>query len=364
MPPPEVELRNRVLQSSTEGSQPTPRACPRGTVPIRPTASSQYVGLSTANYFRHITTTTMTTTTTTTQTLKATGSTSRQAATSTASRQATTSAASRQAATPYSRQQQRNHTSSSSGRPSNDVRSSGVTPVQATISSSNRRVGRGGSEETRPTPSAKGPASQPHLHTTNEATAARVEDHQHTVVDLVEYGLRHNLMDKKLFMVLYDRAAKELVRQDHVDRFNFLMEQFYDSRPSVCGGSSASESTPARTSTRTTPVPTRRDPNQAQYQPRQHSQQPQPGQVVTSRPLQDVQRQGPRSQQAPPPPSPRRHESTYDYDARREEAQNHGGQPRIHKRTLDQLDLISPGHVISMKRTRTEYQSRSTSQRR
>ncbi|KAF9359665.1 hypothetical protein BGX34_008220 [Mortierella sp. NVP85] len=214
MPSPEVELRNRVLQSSTEGSQPTPRAGPRCTVPIRPTASSQYVGLSTANYFRHITTTT---TTTTTQTLKATSTVSRQAATS------------------CSRQQQQTYISSSSGQPQNAVRSSEATPVQTTNSSSHRRVSHGGPEGTRQTPSAKDSTSRLHFHTTNEATTAPVEDHHHTVVDLMEYALRHKLMDSKLLKVLYDRAAKELVRRDQIERFNALIDQYYDSRPSMNG---------------------------------------------------------------------------------------------------------------------------------
>ncbi|KAK3821115.1 MAG: hypothetical protein J3Q66DRAFT_398182 [Benniella sp.] len=360
MPPPEVELRNRVPQSSDEGSQPTPRVCPRRI--IRPTASSQYVGLSTANYFGHITTTTTATTATTTRTLKATSANSLQATASTASRQAT-SAASRQVATSYSSQQQ-THTSSSSGRSSNDVRSSGVTPVQAPNSSSRRRrIEHSGLEETPQRRSAKGPASQLHSHITSEVAAARVEDHQHTVVDLMEYGLRYNLMDDSLFKVLYNRAAKELVRPEHIARFNILMEQFCDSHPSVYGDRefSEDESVLVRTPSQTAPAPT----NRVQRQPQQPSRQPQPGQIAPPQLVQQIQRQRPRSQRLPPPsPSPRRN-PVYDYHGRREETnQDHQDEPRIHKRTFDQLDLVSPGRVISMKRTRTEYQNQSNSSRR
>ncbi|KAK3805106.1 MAG: hypothetical protein J3Q66DRAFT_407788 [Benniella sp.] len=330
---------NTVNDESVSDVMP-PRACPRGTVPIRPTASSQYVGLSTANYFRHITTTT---TTTTTQTLKA------------------TSAASCQAATP-SRQQQQNHISGSSGQPQIAVRSSDATPIQAINSPSHRRrIDHRGPEETPQTLSAKGLASQPHYHTTSEPTAARVEDHEHTVVDLMDYGLRHDLMDDKLFKVLYDRATKELVRPEYIVRFNILMEQFCDAHPSLYRDRefSEDESILARRPSRTAPTPT----NQAQRQPSQQPQQP--GQVVASRPVQDIQRQGPRSQQVPPSPSSRRPESILNNEGRREGAnQNHGDQPQIHKRTSDQLDSISPEHVISMKRTRTEHRNRSNNSHR
>ncbi|KAK3811308.1 MAG: hypothetical protein J3Q66DRAFT_414991 [Benniella sp.] len=301
MLPLEVELPDRVLESSIESSLLTPRAGSRGAVPMRPFVSSQYVGLSTANYFRRASTTTTATMTNMTQSFKA-------------------SSASRPTATPRPREQQSTRSSSSNARPPGDVRSSRTMPIQAPSMSAShqRRIDHRDPGKTSQSRPMREPMRQVH-HDARAPAAPHAGGREHTVLDLAEYALAHNLMDHELFMVLHKRAVKELVHNEHKERFIALMDQFYgphgDSEPSE------SEVVPVQTLARAMPAPTREDLNQAQRQ----SQQP-----------------------------------------RREEA-NQGqsrDQPQVRKRSFDQLDFISPGRVISMKRTRTEYYNPSDHPRR
>ena len=304
MLPPEVELPDRALESSIESSRLTPSAGSRGAVPMRPFVSSQYVGLSTANYFRRTSTTTTTTTTAMTQSFKA-------------------PSASRPAATPRPREQQSTHGSSSNVQPSGDVRPSRTMAIQALSMSTShqRRIDHRDPGETSQSRPMREPTRQVH-HDARAPAAPRVEDRVHTVLDLAEYALAHNLMDHELFVVLHKRAVKELVRNEHKERFNALMDQFYvphgDSEPSE---SSESEVAPVQALARATPAPTRGDLNQAQRHPQQ----------------------------------PGREEANQDRNR---------DQPQVRKRSIDQLDFISPGRVISMKRTRTEYHSPSDQPRR
>ncbi|KAF9364692.1 hypothetical protein BGX34_000713 [Mortierella sp. NVP85] len=285
--PPEVELPDQALESSIESSLLTSRAGSRGAVPMRPFVSSQYVGLSTANYFRR-TGTTATTTTTMTQ--------------------------ARPVATPRPREQQPTRGSSSNVQPSRTM------PIQVpSMSTSHQRcVDHRDPEETSQSRPMREPTRQVH-HDAGAPAALRVKGREHTVLDLAEYALAHNLMDHELFMVLHKRAVKELVRDEHKERFNALMDQFYG--PYGDSELSKSEVVPVQTLARATPAPTRGDLNQAQRQPQQ------PRREVANQDRSRVQRQ-------------------------------------VRKRAFDQLDFISPGRVVSMKRTRTEYYSPSDHPRR
>lgn len=113
-----------------------------------------------------------------------------------------------------------------------------------------------GPEETHQSRSAREPTRQPHANATDQAhVTSPIDAPERAVIDLMEYALRHNLMDDALFEVLYKRATKELVRHDHIGRFNTLTKRYYDSHPSDRDSKlSKNEPEPARASIRTTPA--------------------------------------------------------------------------------------------------------------